>query len=156
MNYILLDMKKNLHLSVISLLSVLLFAGCNEAPKNAPDVESFPLSAVRLLDSPFKHAEQLNEKYVFAHDPDRLLAPFLIDAGLEPKAPGYGNWEGSGLNGHIGGHYLTSLALMVASTGNEEAQERLDYMIEELARCRKQMAMVMWAEYPVVSPCGQK
>ncbi|WP_029510514.1 glycoside hydrolase family 127 protein [Marinilabilia salmonicolor] len=130
-------MKKNLHLSVISLLSVLLFAGCNEAPKNAPDVESFPLSAVRLLDSPFKHAEQLNEKYVFAHDPDRLLAPFLIDAGLEPKAPGYGNWEGSGLNGHIGGHYLTSLALMVASTGNEEAQERLDYMIEELARCQE-------------------
>lgn len=130
-------MKKNLHLSVISLLSVLLFAGCSEAPKSAPDVESFPLSAVRLLDSPFKHAEELNEKYVFAHDPDRLLAPFLIDAGLEPKAPGYGNWEGSGLNGHIGGHYLTSLSLMIASTGSEEAQKRLDYMVEELARCQE-------------------
>ncbi len=137
MNYILLVMKKKMHLSTISLFSVLLFFGCSGSLKNTPDVESFPLSAVRLLDSPFKHAEQLNEEYVMAHDPDRLLAPFLIDAGLEPKAPGYGNWESSGLNGHIGGHYLTSLALMVASTGNEEAEKRLNYMVDELARCQQ-------------------
>lgn len=130
-------MKKNLRLSVIPLLAALLFSGCQDAPNSAPDVESFPLSAVRLLDSPFKHAEQLNEEYVFAHDPDRFLAPFLIDAGLEPKAPGYGNWEGSGLNGHVGGHYLTSLSLMIASTGSAEAQKRLDYMVEELARCQE-------------------
>jgi hypothetical protein len=94
------------------------------------------LSAVKLLDGPFLHASHLNTDYVMAHDPDRLLAPFLIDAGLEPKAPRYGNWEDTGLDGHTAGHYLTSLALMVASEDNAEASERLNYMIEELARCQ--------------------
>lgn len=114
-----------------------MMTGCCEEKPFRPDVKSFPLSYVRLLDSPFKHAEELNEKYVMAHDPDRILAPFLIDAGLKPKAQGYGNWEGSGLNGHFGGHYLTSLSLMIASTGNEEAQKRLDYMVDQLAFCQK-------------------
>jgi uncharacterized protein len=103
----------------------------------AENPQYFPLSAVRLLDSPFKHASDLNAGYVMAHDPDRLLAPFLMDAGLESKASRYGNWENSGLDGHTAGHYLTSLALMVASQGNQEARERLEYMVSELARCQK-------------------
>ena len=109
--------------------------GSDEMPASSP--KSFSLSSVRLLDGPFKHASELNARYVMAHDPDRLLAPFLIDAGLEPRAPRYGNWENSGLDGHTAGHYLTSLALMVASQDNEEARERLEYMISELARCQE-------------------
>jgi uncharacterized protein len=99
--------------------------------------KTFPLSSVHLLDSPFKHASELNARYVMAHDPDRLLAPFLIDAGIEPKAPRYGNWENSGLDGHTAGHYLTSLALMVASQDNQDARERLEYMVNELVLCQK-------------------
>lgn len=123
---------------VASVLVLMFLARCTEKqvqPANHP--ETFPLSAVRLLDSPFKHASEVNAKYVMAHDPDRLLAPFLIDAGLKPKAPRYGNWENSGLDGHTAGHYLTSLALMAASQDNEDARDRLQYMVNELARCQE-------------------
>jgi DUF1680 family protein len=130
-------MKKILQSLLLAGIFGLLVVRCTDDYEAKPEVEAFPLSSVRLLESPFKRAEALNEQYVMAHDPDRLLAPFLIDAGLDPKAPGYGNWENSGLNGHIGGHYLTSLALMVASTGNAEAEKRLTYMVDELARCQQ-------------------
>lgn len=120
--------------------AIVIFSACSvpgseEVPDQNPRL--FPLSSVRLLESPFRHASELNASYVMAHDPDRLLAPFLIDAGLEPKAPRYGNWENSGLDGHTAGHYLTSLALMVASQDHEEARERLNYMVDELARCQE-------------------
>ncbi|MCD8539053.1 MAG: glycoside hydrolase family 127 protein [Leadbetterella sp.] len=77
-------------------------------------------------------------KYILALSPDKLLAPYRIDAGLPVKAERYGNWESSGLDGHIGGHYLSALALMYASTGEKELKSRLDYMVEELALCQQQ------------------
>ena len=99
-------------------------------------VEHFKLSDVRLTASPFKHAEDMDIRYLLALDPDRLLAPYLKGAGLTPKAENYTNWENTGLDGHIGGHYLSALSLMWAATGNEEIERRLDYMIAELKRCQ--------------------
>lgn len=99
-------------------------------------IQPFHLSAVRLLDSPFKAAEQTDLEYILALDPDKLLAPYLREAGLPAKSESYGNWENSGLDGHIGGHYLTALSLMFASTGNKEVGERLEYMLAELKRCQ--------------------
>lgn len=43
---------------------------------------TFPLGKVQLLDGPFKHACDLNIKTLLAYDTDRLLAPFLKEAGL--------------------------------------------------------------------------
>ena len=60
-------------------------------------VKLFPLSQVRLLDSPFQEAAKANRKYLLAHSADRLLAPYLREAGLPPKAKPYGNWESDGL-----------------------------------------------------------
>jgi DUF1680 family protein len=121
-------------------LSVL--AGCagDDAPAGpgSAAIESFALADVRLQDgSPFKSAEQNNLRYVLAMDPDRLLAPYLREAGLEPKADSYGNWENTGLDGHIGGHYLSALSLAWAATGNEEARTRLQYMLDELERAQQ-------------------
>lgn len=96
----------------------------------------FPLTDVTLLDSPFLHAQQTNLNYILSMDPDRLLAPYLKEAGLPSKANNYGNWEDTGLGGHIGGHYLTALAQIIAATGNKEAQRRLTYMINTLKRCQ--------------------
>jgi DUF1680 family protein len=92
---------------------------------------------VRLLESPFSRAQQTDLEYILALDPDRLLAPFRIDAGLTPKAERYGNWENIGLDGHTGGHYLSALAFMFAATGNDQVSERLDYMLQELALCQE-------------------
>lgn len=96
-------------------------------------VQLFPLSDVRLLDGPFKHARDVLHQYLLTHDVDRLLAPYRFEAGLELKAPKYPNWESTGLDGHTAGHYLTALAQMVAGTGDAEMRRRLDYMVNELA-----------------------
>ncbi|WP_157493517.1 glycoside hydrolase family 127 protein [Draconibacterium sediminis] len=108
---------------------------CDKTVDNSP-VEYFNLSDVKLLDSEFKNAQKQDIVYLMALDPDRLLAPFLRESGLEPKVESYPNWENTGLDGHIGGHYLTALSLMYASTGDAEMKERLDYMISELKRCQ--------------------
>lgn len=99
-------------------------------------VETFPVSSVRLTKSAFKHAEDLDVCYLLAIDPDRLLAPYLKGAGLPPKAENYPNWENTGLDGHIGGHYLSALSYMYAATGNQEIKGRLDYMLSEMKRCQ--------------------
>ncbi|WP_218779770.1 glycoside hydrolase family 127 protein [Hymenobacter crusticola] len=100
-------------------------------------LQSFPVSAVRLLDSPFREAQQTDLAYMLALNPDRLLAPYLAAAGLPPKAENYGNWENTGLDGHTGGHYLSALAYMYAATGNEQVHQRLTYFIDQLEICQQ-------------------
>lgn len=100
------------------------------------NVSLFDLKDVTLLDGPFKHAQDLNESYLLALEPDRLLAGFRLEAGLEPRAPKYSNWENSGLDGHTLGHYLTALAQTWIATGNHELKRRLDYIVAELAACQ--------------------
>jgi DUF1680 family protein len=98
--------------------------------------ELFPLSDVRLLPGPFLDAQKTDLHYLMQLDPDRLLAPYLREAGLIPKRPSYGNWESSGLDGHMGGHYLSALSLMYASTGDKKVLARLNYFVSELKRCQ--------------------
>jgi DUF1680 family protein len=100
-------------------------------------VEYFPLQQVRLLESPFRHAQDRDVEYLLAMDADRLLAPYLAEAGIAPRADNYGNWESTGLNGHIGGHYVTALSLAWAATGNRDVGERLQYMLDELQRAQQ-------------------
>jgi hypothetical protein len=102
-------------------------------------VKPFPLKNVRLLESPFSEAVKINHQYLLAHDPDRLLAPFRREAGMEPKARPYGNWESSGLDGHTAGHYLSALSLMMVSGADPDGEFHrcLDYMIDELAEIQK-------------------
>lgn len=107
------------------------FALAQEGP-----VKTFELADVRLRDGIFARAQERDLAYLLAMDPDRLLAPFLKEAGLPSKAEPYGNWESTGLGGHIGGHYLSALSMMYASTGNEEVFERLRYMLAELRRAQ--------------------
>lgn len=99
--------------------------------------EPFSLQEIRLLDGPFKQAEELDIQYLLELDADKLLAPYCREAGIPWKATSYGNWENTGLDGHIGGHYLSTLSLMYASTGDTRIRQRLDYMLEQLERCQK-------------------
>ncbi|WP_206099667.1 beta-L-arabinofuranosidase domain-containing protein [Rheinheimera riviphila] len=103
-------------------------------------ISYFPLQQVKLTTGPFADAQQLNVQYLLALEPDRLLAPYLREAGLATKAEPYGNWESSGLDGHIGGHYLSALSLAVAATGDAELHRRLRYMLSELRRAQLQMS----------------
>ena len=103
---------------------------------SSAQMQLFKLQEVKLLEGPFKNAQEVDMKYILELEPDRLLAPYLIDAGLPKKDDRYGNWESIGLDGHIGGHYLSALAMLYASTNTEELKLRLDYMLSELERCQ--------------------
>ena len=100
-------------------------------------IETFDISQVRLTDSRFLQNQKADICYLLALDADRLLAPYLKEAGLQPKAANYTNWENTGLDGHIGGHYLSALSYMYAATGNREIEQRMDYMLGELERCQQ-------------------
>lgn len=93
-----------------------------------------PLTAVRLTGGPLKHAQELDAQYLLALEPDRMMAYLRKRAGLEPKAAGYGGWDGDGRNltGHIAGHYLSAVSLMYAATGDARFKQRADYLVAEM------------------------
>ncbi|MFO1388676.1 beta-L-arabinofuranosidase domain-containing protein [Cellvibrio sp.] len=117
---------------------IIVFTACILAMQSqvSSATELFPLSDVRLTSSPFLDAQTTDLHYLMALEPDKLAAPFLREAGLTPKQESYGNWESSGLDGHVGGHYLTALALMYASTSDTEVLRRLNYFVAELKRAQ--------------------
>lgn len=98
----------------------------------------FPLTEVRLLPGPFRHAQEMDLRYLLSLDPDRLLRNFRVNAGLPTDARPYGGWEAPTceLRGHIVGHYLSACSMMYASTGNPELKRRIGYMVAALARCQ--------------------
>lgn len=106
--------------------------GLQAQPKLYPN--EFPLSDVVLLDGPFKRARDLNIKTLLQYNVDRLLAPYRKEAGLTPKGASYTNWDG--LDGHVGGHYLTAMAINAAG-GNAVCRQRLEYMVAELKACQE-------------------
>jgi DUF1680 family protein len=93
-----------------------------------------PLDSVRLTGGPLKHAQDLELEYLLALEPDRMLAFLRRSAKLEPKAQGYGGWDGDGrqLTGHIAGHYLSAVSLAFAATGDPRFKQRADYIVNEL------------------------
>lgn len=93
-----------------------------------------PLASVRLTGGPLKHAQDLELEYLLALEPDRMLAFLRRSAKLEPKAQGYGGWDGDGrqLTGHIAGHYLSGVSLAWAATGDTRYRDRANYIVNEL------------------------
>lgn len=97
-------------------------------------IQPLSLDSVRLTGGPLKTAQELDAEYLLDLRPDRMLAFLRERAGLQPKAKGYGGWDGSGrqLTGHIAGHYLSAVSLMWAATGDPRFKERADYIVHEL------------------------
>lgn len=106
--------------------------------KNPLHWKAYTLSEVRLTDSYFKEAMELHKGYVLSLEVDRLIPHVRKRAGLEPKGENYGGWEKGG--GCTYGHYLSSCALMYASTGDHGFIDRLDYMLSELKMCQDKTA----------------
>ena len=119
-------------LFLIGLTAISLTVGAAQKKR----IETFPISSVRLADSQFLKNQQADIHYLMSLDADRLLAPYRKGAGLTPKAENYTNWENTGLDGHIGGHYVSALSYMATATDNDEINRRLDYVLNELKRCQ--------------------
>lgn len=109
--------------------------------------QHFDLEEVTLLDGVFKNAQDLNIKHLLSYDADRLMTPFVRQAGLSKttdKANPYYQWEqlhpnhenwGSGsfrLDGHVGGHYMTALALAYAATHDASQKAQLLSKIQHI------------------------
>ncbi len=118
---------------VLFLLSVAAAAGPVE-PLVPQKARPIPLRDVRLTGGPLKQAQDQNGRYLLSLSPDRMMAFLRKAAGLEPKAEGYGGWDGANrqLTGHIAGHYLSGVSLMFAATGDPRFKERADYLVAEL------------------------
>jgi len=123
MNKLILSLAASLCLPAVSSAQSLLYPN------------TFNLADVEITDGPFKHACDINVQTLLKYDTDRLLAPYLKTAGLQPKGESFDNWIG--LDGHVGGHYLSALAIHYAATGNEELKRRTDYMVDEIVRAQK-------------------
>ncbi len=97
----------------------------------------FALAQVSLKDyGLFRHAMDKDAEWLLNLEPDRLLSRFLTKAGLEPKAEGYGGWEGLAVSGHSLGHYLSACSMLYATEGDVRFKERVDYIVGELKRCQ--------------------
>jgi DUF1680 family protein len=135
-----MNQHKNQLLSAAVLLMSSCAASAQPSTVSGPHLqaEPFPLSQVRLLDGPFKHAQEMDLRYLLALDPDRFLYNFRVNAGLPAGTEFYGGWEAptSELRGHANGHYLSASSLMYASTGNPELKRRIDHLVAELAKCQ--------------------
>ncbi len=128
---------------VVTILAAALFPLLASAQPGNPalDAESrivharaLPLDSVRLTGGPLKHAQDLELEYLLALEPDRMLAFLRRSAKLEPKAQGYGGWDGDGrqLTGHIAGHYLSGVSMAWAATGDARYKDRATYIVNEL------------------------
>jgi len=135
------------------------FAGTLEFARRpvAPRVEPFPMTQVRLLPgNVFHHAQEWNQGYMSRLPADRLLYTFRVNAGLPPgAATPLGGWEqpengkrSSELRGHFGGHFLSASALLYASTGDQEAKAKADYMVAEMATCQARLGGKYLSAFP--------
>lgn len=119
--------------------------------------EHFDLEEVTLGEGAMKTAQELNIRTLMSYDVDRLLTPYVRQAlpgagngstfstkyaGWEKAHPNFENW-GSGnfrLDGHVGGHYMTALALAYAATRDvvtkNSIRERISHMLVVLKDCQ--------------------
>jgi len=142
-------MKRILFLSVFALSSLFCHAQSELYPQH------FDLEEVNLLDGPLKTAQDLNIQFLMSYDVDRLLTPFVRQAGLsattntkskyykwETKHPNHANWGSPDfdLSGHVGGHYMTALALSYACCHDEALKakilQRIDYIVQVVKDCQ--------------------
>ncbi len=122
--------------------------------------QHFDLDEVILTDGPLRTAMVTNANLLLQYDADRLMTPFVREAKLsattdpssryyqwETLHPSFGNWgqKDWSLEGHVGGHYLTALALSYASMKNDtelarlsrQMKNRLDYCIDIMNDCQR-------------------
>ncbi|MER6982180.1 glycoside hydrolase family 127 protein [Streptomyces carpinensis] len=105
----------------------------------SPVLTAFPLSEVRLLDSPFLANMRRTCAYLLFVDIDRLLHTFRTNVGLPSTAQPCGGWEAPNvqLRGHTTGHLLSALAQAHANTGDTAYAGKGRALVSALAQCQQ-------------------
>lgn len=111
-----------------------------------PVVYSFDLQDVRLLDGRFKQNMEREQHWLLSIGVAQLLHSFRTNAGLySGNEGGYdeikklAGWESLDceLRGHTTGHILSGLALMYASTGDDQYKRKADSIVKGLAEVQQ-------------------
>lgn len=102
-------------------------------------IRNFALNTVELCEPVLENAFRKEQEYLRSIDADRLLVGFRETSGLETAAERYpGGWENAEIAGHTMGHYMTALAQLYAATGARDIEERLCYLVQQLAECQQE------------------
>ncbi|MBM0224546.1 MULTISPECIES: beta-L-arabinofuranosidase domain-containing protein [Micromonospora] len=112
-------------------------------------VKPFALNQVALHDGIFQQKRDRMLNYARNYPgtggvfdgPDRMLNLFRANAGLPAPGTYPGGWDTPRhlLRGHFSGHYLTLLSQAYAATGEEVFLDKLDYLVEELGKCQREL-----------------
>ncbi len=112
-------------------------------PLHQPVRKLFGLQDVRIADSAMHALMELDHQYLLDLNVDRLLSWFRKEAGVSQRgAEPYPYWEseniwGAGpLSGHILGFWLSSMAMMYETTGDEAIVPRVRAAVEGLRECQ--------------------
>ncbi|HTW48862.1 MAG TPA: glycoside hydrolase family 127 protein [Acidobacteriaceae bacterium] len=99
----------------------------------------FPMPRVRLLPSFWKDTMELNRSWLYSLPNERLAYNFRVTAGIPTDADPLGGWEAPDceLRGHYVGHYMSSCALMHASTGDAFIAAKAQELVTMLAACQQ-------------------
>eukprot|EP01018_Ginkgo_biloba_P033956 Gb_18021 [translate_table: standard] len=134
----------------------MLYRSMKHAKKiNLPNGEKFlqeiPLHKVSLdPNSLHGSAQQTNLEYLLLLDVDNLVWSFRKTAGLPTPGSPYGGWESpdTELRGHFVGHYLSSSALMWASTHDDTLRQKMTAVVTALQECQKAMRTGYLSAFP--------
>ena len=109
------------------------------------------MTQVRLLDGPFKLAQDWNRHFLEELPVERLVLNFQTNAGLPVSAQPLGGWERPDceLRGHFTGHYLSGCSLMYSSTGSAAIKAKVDETVSELAACQSKLGGGYLSAFPV-------
>lgn len=93
---------------------------------------------VQLTDGIFADSRDVGAEYLLSFDCDRLLASLYLWTDKDGPKDVYWGWEtdaeGNGIAGHSLGHYMSACVNMYMQTGNEEFKDRVDYMVDMMAK----------------------
>lgn len=131
---------KRLKLLAIAVAALLSVPGVNKAQSRLYP-QLFDLGDVQITEGAFLHAQNLNYQVLLQYDLGRLMQPYEKQAGLEESGKAFDNWGGDrGLDGHVGGHYLSALALGYASCADAamkaQFKDRLDKFVNRMKDCQ--------------------
>lgn len=103
--------------------------------------EPFDLGDVRLLDSAFQQAMEMNTTYLLNLDPNRLLSFLQKQAGLFTGTDVLLGWKDAKIGAEGAdwslGHYLSACSQMFRVTRDPRMLERVNRIVDEMAACQK-------------------
>ena len=125
----------------LTMMTALLMGTASVSAQSKLYPQLFDLQDVVINDGPFRHAQDLNCQVLLQYDLGRLMQPYENQAGLTESGKPFENWGGTyGLQGHVGGHYISALAISYASCQDEvtrsELKSRMDQFVHRLKECQ--------------------